>query len=72
VEVLNDAGPVIALRNSRDIRIDNLGFANGADALVKAQGRGTAGISIRNTNIKAARKDFDLAEDVSRDAFRVE
>ena len=72
VEVLNDTGAVIALRNSRDIRIDNLGFANGADALVKAQGRGTAGISIRNTNIKAARKDFDLAEDVSRDAFRVE
>jgi len=72
VEILNRNGPVLDLANSRDVRIDRLAFPPGAEAVVKARSSKNAGILIRNTDLKAAAKDFDLVNGATKEAFKVE
>jgi polygalacturonase len=72
VEILNNEGPVMDLSGSRDIEIDRLTYAAGAQALVKVQGTNNARIAIKNTNLKSAKQDFSLVKGATREMFQVE
>jgi polygalacturonase len=71
VEILNTRGPVISLVNSRDISVDRLTYAPGAEALLKADGPNNTAV-IRHTDLKAAKQDFDLSNGATREHFKVE
>ena len=71
VEILNSRGPVISLRNSRDVQVDHLIYAADAGAVIKAEGTNNTAV-IKHTNLKAARQDFDLSNGAARENFKVE
>jgi DNA sulfur modification protein DndE len=71
VEILNSRGPVISLVNSRDVSVDRLAYAAGAAAVIKASGPNNAAV-IKNTNLKAAKLDFDLSNGATREQLKVE
>jgi polygalacturonase len=72
VEIANHEGPVLNLFDTRRLLIDRLTYPAGATAVLKAQGDSNRGIVIRNTNLKAAQKDFVLGSGASAEAFQVE
>lgn len=72
VEILNTTGPVVSLFNSRDVRIDGLKFAQGAQAAIAAQGKENSDIVVTNTDLKSAKQDLVLSQGASREAFKIE
>jgi DNA sulfur modification protein DndE len=71
VEILNSRGPVLNLLNSRDISVDRLTYAAGDGAVIKADGPNNT-ITIKRTDLKAGRPDFDLSNGATRESFKVE
>jgi polygalacturonase len=71
VEILNSRGPVISLFTSQQITVDQLTYPAGVAAVIRADGPDNTGI-IRHTDLKAAKKDFDLANGAAREQFKVE
>jgi DNA sulfur modification protein DndE len=69
VEINNRFGPVVNLVNARDVNFDHLTYPAGPEALFKAQGAGTSGISIKNTDVKSAAQDFIFSDGATRAAF---
>ena len=72
VEILNSRGPVLQVVNSQDVSLDHLTYPAQAQALAKAQGTKNSGIVFKNTDLKAAQTDFDLAGGATREAFKTE
>ena len=66
VEILNGKGPVLNLFDVKNSVVDHLTYPADAETVVKAQGDGNSGIVIKNTNLKAAAKDFILTGGASR------
>jgi polygalacturonase len=71
VEILQKEGSVVEVIRSRDVRIDHLTFPTGTETLFKLSGRNTAGITVKNTDTKAARQPVTLGAGVSADALQV-
>ena len=71
VEILNSKGPVLNIFDTRDAVLDHLTYPAGAEAVIKAQGDKNGGIVIKNTDLKAARKDFVLTNGATAGAFQV-
>ncbi len=72
VQILNAKGPVATLTGSRDVFINKLAYAPGVEALFKVQGTNNAAITVKNTDLKAAAKDFVFDNGATRDAFKIE
>ena len=71
VEILNARGPVMSLLNSRDVSVDRLTYAAGDGAVIKADGPNNTA-TIKRTDLKAARPDFDLSNGATLENFKVE
>ena len=71
VEILNSRSPVLSLLNSRDVSVDHLTYAAGDGAVIKVDGLNNT-ITIKRTDLKAARPDFDLSNGATRESFKVE
>jgi polygalacturonase len=71
VEILNSRGPVMSLLNSRDVQVDHLTYASGDWAVIKAEGTNNTA-TIKRTDLKAGRPDFDLSNGAARESFKVE
>ncbi len=71
VEILNSRGPVMSLLNSRDVQVDHLTYASGAEAVFKAEGTNNTAV-IQHTDLKAARQDVDLSNGAAPENFKVE
>ncbi|HEX8504473.1 MAG TPA: glycosyl hydrolase family 28 protein [Hymenobacter sp.] len=61
-----DTKPVLEVQNSRNIGLDGIRYANGADLLLRVTGDRSKDIRLTNTNTKQAKKDVQLGEKVSR------
>ena len=72
VEILNSQGDVVALIRGRGVQIDRLTHAPGAETLLSLSGRTTAEISVRNTDLTAARQAIVTTGGASREAVRIE
>ena len=71
VEILNSRGPVVSLRNSRGVLVDHLTYPAGAEALFKADGPDNT-VVVKQTDLQAAKQDFDLVNGAARENFKVE
>src|SRR5262249_51496181 len=69
MEILNSTGPVASFSGSRKVHIDGLRYLAGAETVVKAQGTKNAGITIKNTDLRAAKTDFVLINGAVRGVF---
>ncbi|HTS17298.1 MAG TPA: glycoside hydrolase family 28 protein [Verrucomicrobiae bacterium] len=72
VDIINSRGPVLTVYDTKDAVIDHLTYPAGAEALVKSQGNANRDIAFKNTDIKAAAKDFLLINGATAEAFHVE
>ncbi|MBO3270831.1 glycoside hydrolase family 28 protein [Hymenobacter defluvii] len=66
-----DTKPVMEIQNSRNVLVDNLQYANSADLLVRLSGDRTKGVRLTNTDTKAAKKDVELGQKVSKKVITV-
>jgi polygalacturonase len=72
VEILNQTGPVLTLTGSRDVHINRLGWSPEAEAVFQLSGEKNAGITVRNTDLKAAKQDVRLSGGATREVLKVE
>jgi len=61
-----DTKPVLEIQNSQNISFDNLKYTPGADLLMRITGDRTKNIKLTNTDTKAAKKDVELGDKVSK------
>jgi polygalacturonase len=71
VEIFNSRGPVISLVNSRNVVLDKLTYSPGVETLIKAVGPNNTAV-IKDTDLKAAKQEFDLSDGATREDFKVE
>jgi hypothetical protein len=71
VDIRNTRGPVLSLINSKEILVDSLTYAPGAETAIKATGPDNAAV-IKNTDLKSAKQDFNLSNGAARENFKVE
>jgi len=72
VEILNQKGPALIFTDSHDIRVDHFSYAPGAEAVFKLSGDKNAGITVKDTDLKAAAQDVILSDGATRDALKIE
>lgn len=72
VDITNSHGSVLNLFHTRDSMIDHLTYPDGVEAVIESQGDANSGIIIRNTDLKAAAKDFILINGATTNAFHIE
>jgi polygalacturonase len=72
VEILNQHGPVLTLTSSHDIQVNGLVYLPDADAVFKLSGATNSAITVRNTDLKAAKQDIILSDGATRDAVKIE
>jgi polygalacturonase len=72
VEILNQHGPVLTFDDSHNIQINRLGYAPQAGAVFKLTGEANANITVKDTDLKAAKQDVILSDGATRDALKVE
>ncbi len=60
IDLRNTKGPVAAFIGTKDVTIDRLNYATGAETLFKVQGKKNSGILVRGTDAKAAKRDVEL------------
>ncbi|GAB3315250.1 hypothetical protein GCM10027511_25810 [Hymenobacter humi] len=58
--------PVMEVQNSRNITLDGIRYANGAELLLRVTGDRSKDIRLTNTNTKLAKKDVQLGEKVGK------
>ena len=58
--------PVMEVQNSRNIALDGIRYANGAELLLRVTGERSKDIRLTNTNTKLAKKDVQLGEKVAK------
>lgn len=71
VEILNRKGPVLTLYDVKDAAIDHLTYPVGAETVFKAISNANTNTSIKNTDLKAAGKDFVLINGAPAGSFQV-
>lgn len=71
VEILNQSGAAVNVFHTTDSVFNHLSCSPGATAFVSATGKDNRDISIRNTDLKAAKTEFTFHRGATRGAFRV-
>jgi DNA sulfur modification protein DndE len=66
-----DTKPVLEVQNSRDITLDGIRYASGASLLLRVTGDRSKTVKVLNTDIKAAKKDVELGQQVSKKTVTV-
>ncbi|WP_317241640.1 hypothetical protein [Hymenobacter sp. 5414T-23] len=66
-----DTKPVLEVQNSRNISFDNLRYASGAELLLRVTGDRSKAVTLRNTDTKAAKKDVEIGQKVSKKVVTV-
>ena len=61
-------GPVVTVRNSRDVGIDKTAAPAGAEVFLKVEGEKTSGIKLSATDLSKAKKAVELGQGVSETA----
>lgn len=72
VEILHRQGPVLSLTGSRDVRIDQLRYAPGAEVVFAIQGTNNAGVTVSKTDLTGAQHDFRFSQGATRDGLKVQ
>jgi polygalacturonase len=72
VDIVKSYGPVLNLFHTKGAVIDHLTWPATAEAVIKAQGASNSDIVIKNTDLKAAAKDFMLINGATIAAFHIE
>ncbi len=68
VSITPATGPVITVRNSRDIMIDKASSPAGADLFLKVEGEKTSGIKLSATDWSKAKKAVEFGKGASESA----
>ncbi|MBH8559144.1 glycosyl hydrolase family 28 protein [Hymenobacter negativus] len=63
--------PVMEVQNSRNITLDGIRYANGAELLLRVTGDRSKDIRLVNTNTKLAKKDVQLGDKVAKKTVSV-
>jgi DNA sulfur modification protein DndE len=63
--------PVLEIQNARDITLDGIRYASGAEVLLRVSGDRTKNVKVLNTNTKAAKKDVELGANASKKAVSI-
>ncbi|GAB3581390.1 glycoside hydrolase family 28 protein [Hymenobacter daeguensis] len=63
--------PVMEVQNSRNIALDGIRYANGAELLLRVTGDRSKDIRLTNTDTKKAKKDVQLGEKVAKKTVTV-
>jgi DNA sulfur modification protein DndE len=63
--------PVMEVQNSQNITLDNIKYASGADLLLRVTGDRSKAVKLVNTNTKAAKKDVELGQKLSKKVVTV-
>ena len=71
VTITNSKGPVASFIASKNITIDRLGFASGAETLFKVQGKNNSGIAVKGTDATAAKQPVALTDGASAEALQM-
>ena len=66
-----DTTPVLEVQNSRDITLDGIRYANGADLLLRVTGDRSKAVKLVNTDTKAAKKDLNTGKEVGKKTVTV-
>ncbi|MBD2724503.1 glycosyl hydrolase family 28 protein [Hymenobacter armeniacus] len=61
-----DTAPVMEVQNSRNLALDGIRYANGAELLLRVTGDRSKDIRLTNTNTKLAKKDVQLGDKVAK------
>jgi DNA sulfur modification protein DndE len=61
-----DTKPVMEVQNSKNISLDGIKYASGAELLLRVSGDRSQDIRLTNTNTKLAKKGLELGEKVSK------
>jgi DNA sulfur modification protein DndE len=69
--ITTDTRPVLEVQNSRNITLDGIRYASGADLLLRVSGDRSQDIRLTNTNTKLAKKGLELGEKVGKKAVQV-
>ena len=63
--------PVLEVQNSKNISLDNIHYASGADLLLRVSGDRSQDIRLTNTNTKLAKKGLELGDKVGKRVVQV-
>ncbi|TDN37202.1 glycoside hydrolase family 28 protein [Hymenobacter sp. UV11] len=66
-----DTKPVMEVQNSKNISLDGIRYASGADLLLRVSGDRSQEIHLTNTNTKLAKKGLELGDKVSKKVVQV-
>ena len=69
IRILLAQGPVFNIDNARNITIKHPTYTSNASLFMKVVGKGTENIRLLDADLKNAKKDFDLGEDVNPQAI---
>ena len=64
--ISTDTSPVLEVQNSRDITLDGIRYASGAELLLRVTGDRSKAVKLVNTDTKAARKGLETGKDVGK------
>lgn len=68
VNITPATGPVITVRNSRDVAIDKASSPAGVDLFLKVEGEKTSGIKLSDTDLSKAKKAVEFGKGASESA----
>ncbi|AMR29654.1 glycoside hydrolase [Hymenobacter psoromatis] len=66
-----DTMPVMEVQNSKNISLDGIKYASGADLLLRVSGDRSQDIRLTNTNTKLAKKGLELGDKVGKKVVQV-
>ena len=69
--ITTDTRPVLEVQNSKNITLDGIKYASGADLLLRVSGDRSQDIRLTNTNSKLAKKGLELGEKVGKKVVQV-
>ena len=71
VEITSAKGPVASFIASKNIAIDRLAFANGAETLFKVQGKNNSAITVKGTDVTGAKQAVALTDGATGEAVQI-
>ncbi len=66
-----DTKPVLEVQNSKNISLDGIKYAGGAELLLRVSGDRSQDIRLTNTNTKLAKKELELGDKVGKKVVQV-
>jgi len=63
--------PVLEIQNARDITLDGIRYASGAEVLMRVSGDRTKNVKVLNTNTKGVKKDVELGPSTPKKAVTI-